>query len=128
MKDRTTATITTAILIVPLVALCCLGPALFGAALGGAIGWLGGLDPVYALGAAIVAGFAIYSFMRRRSAHSHENAPVRHATHREGDVVDHTVKHPFVSSSCCPSLPSEASATEPQPVQSATGAAAKSRH
>lgn len=127
MSDKPVAGITTAIVVLPLVVLCCLGPALFGAALGGAIGWLGGVDPAYALGAAIAAGIAIYSLMRRRRAHSHEPAPHRHATlWGEGDVDD-TIKYPFASSSCCPPLPIKTPATEPRQGQSATAATAKSR-
>lgn len=100
MSDKPLAVITTAVILLPLVMLCCLGPALFGAALGGAIGWLAGLDLVYALGAAIATGLAIYSFMRRRRAHPHEPAPAGHTALRGEDDTDDTVKYPFASPYC----------------------------
>ncbi|NKC23606.1 hypothetical protein HED50_24405 [Ochrobactrum oryzae] len=42
LDDKPTAGIVTAIIIAPLVALCCLGPVVIGSAVGGVLGWFSG--------------------------------------------------------------------------------------
>ena len=68
MKDNPFAGLVAAVLVVPLVVLCCLGPALLGSLLGGMAGWLGGLNVVEMAGAAVAAGLVAYGLLRWRRA------------------------------------------------------------
>jgi hypothetical protein len=67
MDEKRVAGLVTAIIIAPLVALCCLGPLLIGSALGGVAGWLSGqglgLTAVLALSAGAV-GYAVMHWRR----------------------------------------------------------------
>ena len=73
MHDKALAGILSAVVIAPVCALCILGPAMLGSALGGLTGWFTGLGPVLSTGLAIIAGLLVYGYFRRkkeRSAHA----------------------------------------------------------
>lgn len=60
----------TAIIIAPLVALCCLGPSLIGSAMGSIVGWLGEQGFVLTTALALLAeafGYAVMRWRRPRS-------------------------------------------------------------
>ncbi len=71
MNEKPTAGVVTAIIIAPLVALCCLGPVFIGSAVGGLMGWLSGQRLVMAGVLALLAGAVGYAVMRWRRASSH---------------------------------------------------------
>src|SRR5262249_54954997 len=75
MNDNRVAGFVTALLVAPLVVVCCLGPAVLGSALGALVGWVGGLGPVEVIAAAFAAGLAIYGFLRLRRARSNRRPP-----------------------------------------------------
>lgn len=64
MDDKPTAGIVTAIIIAPLVALCCLGPVVIGSAVGGVLGWFSGQGLVIGGVLTLLAGAAGYALMR----------------------------------------------------------------
>ncbi len=66
MSDKPVAALVTAAVVAPLCAVCILGPAFLGSALAGATGWFGGLGPVVTGGLAMIAGIAVYGFVRRK--------------------------------------------------------------
>lgn len=68
MDEKPVAGLVTAAVAVPLVALCCLGPAVLGSILGGMVGWFGGLNAVEVAAAALAAGALAYGFLRWRRA------------------------------------------------------------
>ena len=68
MSDNRVAGFVTALLVAPLVIVCCLGPAVLGSALGAAVGWLGGLGSIEVMGAAFAAGLVVYGLVRWRRA------------------------------------------------------------
>ncbi|CAN7619876.1 hypothetical protein HW571_22930 [Agrobacterium genomosp. 3] len=70
MDDKPTAGIVTAIIIAPLVALCCLGPVVIGSAVGGVLGWFSGQGLVIGGVLTLLAGAAGYALMRWRRASS----------------------------------------------------------
>ncbi len=110
MSDKPVAGITTAIIALPLVILCCLGPAFLLAGLGGLIGWFGGANILLTVSMAIVAGIAVNRFLRRRIGGPRTSDATDHAETGE------SIKDWPVPSTCCPSVPSEMPATEPPPV------------
>jgi hypothetical protein len=66
MNDRPVAGILTALAVVPIVALCCLGPLVLGSAvLSGIAGWLVGWGWFAIVGAALVVGAVGYALLRR---------------------------------------------------------------
>ena len=65
MSDKPVAGIVTAAVAVPVVALCCLGPAVLGSIAGGVLGWFGGLGPVAAIALVFGAALALYGVARR---------------------------------------------------------------
>ena len=71
MSEKSGAGLAVAAVVVPLVALCCLGPAVLGSVLGGIVGWLGGLGPDAAAGAGIATGLAAYGLFRWRRGRGH---------------------------------------------------------
>lgn len=127
MSDKPVAGITTAIIALPLVILCCLGPAFLFAGLGGLIGWLGGANIFLAVAMAIVAGIAVNRFLRRRVEEPRTSGAGNHTADQLGDETSEGVKNWPLASACCPAVPRETPATEPQPERSATGAAEKFR-
>ena len=75
MSEKPAAGILTAVLAVPLVLLCCLGPAAVGSLFAGAGAWLGGLSVAAATAAAIAGALCVYGFLRwRKARHHHEGA------------------------------------------------------
>lgn len=66
MDDKPGGALAGAALVVPLVALCCLGPAVLGSFLGGLLAWIGGLGLAEIAGAAIVVGLMAYGLVRWR--------------------------------------------------------------
>ncbi len=68
MSDKPVAGLVAAVAIVPVAALCCLGPAFLGSAVAWVSGWFSGLGPVTATGLAIVSGILAIALMRWRKA------------------------------------------------------------
>ncbi len=66
MSDKLIAGAVTALGVVPICAVCILGPAAVGSMVAGAFGWIGGLGPVLTTGLAIIFGYFIYGIVRRR--------------------------------------------------------------
>lgn len=77
MDDKPTAGLVTAIIIAPLVALCCLGPVFIGSAVGGILGWFSGQGLVVGGMLTLLAGAAGYAVMRwrRRSSRRADASP-----------------------------------------------------
>ena len=68
MSDKPVAGLVAAVAIVPVAAVCCLGPAFLSSAVAWVSGWFGGLGPVTATGLAIVVGIMAIALLRRRKA------------------------------------------------------------
>ena len=68
MSDKMIAGVVAAIGVVPLCAVCILGPAAIGTMLAGVFGWLGGLSPVLATGLAIIFGILTYGIVGSRKS------------------------------------------------------------
>ncbi len=68
MSDKLLAGVVAAAAVVPICAVCILGPAFVGSMIAGAFGWLGGLSPVLATGPAIIFGILIYGIVRRQKS------------------------------------------------------------
>ena len=66
MNEKLTAGIVTAAAIAPVCAACILGPAVLGSMIAGIAGWFGGLSAITTAGLVLVAGIAVYEFIRRR--------------------------------------------------------------
>ncbi len=66
MDDKPIAMLVAAAVVAPLCALCILGPVVLGSAVAGLFAWLGGFDPVAALGLAVIGAILAYGFFRRR--------------------------------------------------------------
>ena len=66
MSHKLLPGVVAAVAIVPICAVCILGPAAIGAMVAGAFGWLGGLNPVLTTGLAIIFGIVIYAIVRQR--------------------------------------------------------------
>ncbi len=63
MSDKPTGGIITALIIAPLLAICCLGPIVFTSFAAGFFSWIGGIDPLrIVLVMALVAIGAFYFF------------------------------------------------------------------
>lgn len=67
MNEKPMAGILTAVVVAPVVALCCLGSAVIGSVIAGLIGWLSGFGVLLAIAAAVGAGALGYSIFRWRS-------------------------------------------------------------
>ena len=65
MSNKLLAGVITAVAIAPLCATCILGPALVASFFTGITAWFGGLDPVVTVAMALVAGIAVYGFIRK---------------------------------------------------------------
>lgn len=78
MNDKGVAGLTTALLIAPLVVVCCLGPAVLGSALGALVGWLGGFGPAEVFGAALAGGLSVYGLFRWRRRQARRAGTQRH--------------------------------------------------
>ncbi len=61
--------------VLPICAVCVLGPAAIGAVLIGVVAWLGGAGGVLTIGLTIAAGLMIYRTMRRSRARPDDPAP-----------------------------------------------------
>lgn len=68
MSEKLLAGVVAAAVIAPLCATCILGPALLASFFTGITAWFGGLDPVVTTALALVAGLAVYGFIRKRRA------------------------------------------------------------
>ncbi len=73
--DKLVAGLVTFAVVLPICAVCVLGPAAIGAMLIGVVAWLGGAGAVLSIGLTIVAGLLIYRTMRRSRARSDDPAP-----------------------------------------------------
>ncbi len=74
MSDKPIAMLVTAAAIVPICALCVLGPAVLGSLLVGAFAWLGDAGPVLTIGLMIVAGLLVHRTLRRRKVQTQDRA------------------------------------------------------
>jgi len=70
MNEKPAAGLMTAIVVAPLVALCCLGPLFIGSAVGGVVGWLSGQGLALTAVLAFLAAAIGYAVMRWRRASS----------------------------------------------------------
>lgn len=68
MSDKPVAGVMTAIIITPILAICCLGPVIFASTLGSVFAWFAGFDAFAVLGLALVAGGVAVLFVKRRRA------------------------------------------------------------
>ncbi len=68
MSEKPIAVVLAGIGVVSLCAVCALGPAAVGAAVGWAFGWVTDLSPMANIGVAIVSGLLAYSLYRRWGA------------------------------------------------------------
>ena len=66
MNDKIIAGLVTAVGVVPICAVCILGPVAVGSMVAGAFGWIGGLGPILTTALAMISGLLIYEFFRRR--------------------------------------------------------------
>ncbi len=73
--DKLVAGLVTFAVVLPICAVCVLGPAAIGAVLIGVVAWLGGAGGVLTIGLTIVAGLLIYRTMRRSRARPDDPAP-----------------------------------------------------
>ncbi len=130
MSDKPVAGITTAIIALPLVILCCLGPAFLFAGVGGLIGWLGGANIFLAVAVAmaIVAGIAVNRLLRRKAGGPRTSDATDLATDQLEDETGEGIKDWPIASAGCPTVLSETPAKETQLERSATAAAVKSRY
>ena len=70
VNEKPAAGLMTAIVVAPLVALCCLGPLFIGSAVGGVVGWLSGQGLALIAVLAFLAAAIGYAVMRWRRASS----------------------------------------------------------
>lgn len=68
MSDKPMAGAMTAIIITPILAVCCLGPVIFASTLGSVFAWFAGLDPFAVAAVALIAGGVGVAFAKRRRA------------------------------------------------------------
>ena len=68
MSDKPIAGVMTAIIITPILAICCLGPVIFASALGSVFAWFAGLDAFAVAAVALIAGGVGVAFAKRRRA------------------------------------------------------------
>ena len=73
--DKLVAGLVTFAVVLPICAVCVLGPAAIGAMLIGVVAWLGGAGGVLSIGLTIVAGLLIYRTMRRSRARPDDPEP-----------------------------------------------------
>ena len=73
--DKLVAGLVTFAVVLPICAVCVLGPAAIGAMLIGVVAWLGGAGGVFTISLTIVAGLLIYRTMRRSRARPDDPAP-----------------------------------------------------
>jgi O-antigen ligase len=73
--NKLVAGLVTIVVVLPICAVCVLGPAAIGAMLIGVVAWLGGAGGVLSIGLTIVAGLLIYRTMRRSRARPDDSAP-----------------------------------------------------
>jgi len=66
MSDKPKAGLVTAVVIAPLVVLCCAGPPLIGPAVVAITAWIGGIGPVAMVLAGILSALLVGSFLRWR--------------------------------------------------------------
>lgn len=71
MNDKIIAGLVTAVGVVPICALCILGPAAVGSLVAGAFGWIWGLGPILTTALAMISGLLIYGLFRRRRLTGH---------------------------------------------------------
>jgi hypothetical protein len=64
---RPSAGLMAAALAVPLVLLCCLGPAALASLLAGFVAWVGGFNIAVVTAVTLVGGLVTYGFLRRRT-------------------------------------------------------------
>ncbi len=67
MSDKPVAGLVTFLAVLPICAVCFLGPIGLGVVFGGAWGWLTGLDPVLIAGAALIGAILAYGLVRKRN-------------------------------------------------------------
>ena len=67
VSERPAVGVITAVLIAPLVLLCCLGRAAVASLLAGFVAWLSGLGVAAVAGATVVVGALAYGFLRGRN-------------------------------------------------------------
>ncbi len=68
MSDKPMAGVMTAIIITPILAVCCLGPVIFASTLGSVFAWFAGLDPFAVAAVALIVGGVGVAFAKRRRA------------------------------------------------------------
>jgi hypothetical protein len=68
MSERPAAGLAAAALVVPVVLLCCLGPAAIASLVAGFIAWLGGLGSLAVAGVTVTVGLLAYGLLRGRTA------------------------------------------------------------
>ena len=68
MSDKPLAGVMTAIIITPILAVCCLGPVIFASALGSVFAWFAGFNAFAVAGLALIAGGVGVAFVKRRRA------------------------------------------------------------
>ncbi len=73
--NKLVAGLVTFAVVLPICAVCVLGPAAIGAMLIGVVAWLGGAGAVLSIGLTIVVGLLIYRTMRRSRARPDDPAP-----------------------------------------------------
>jgi hypothetical protein len=66
MSEKLAVGLLTAAIVLPLCAVCILGPVIVGSIFAGIAGWLGGFGPVAVTGLSLVTGIAVYAAVRRR--------------------------------------------------------------
>ncbi len=66
MGEKLVAGIVTSAVILPICAVCVLGPAAIGSLFAGAFGWLGGFGPLATLALMIAVGALVYRHFHRR--------------------------------------------------------------
>jgi|TARA_R100000005_G_C5000267_1_gene207094 hypothetical protein len=77
MSDKPTGGLITALIVAPLLAICCLGPIVFASFAAGIFSWIGGIDPLrIMLVMALVAIGAFYLF-RWRKNHRREISTIK---------------------------------------------------
>lgn len=66
MSEKPIAGLAAAIVIAPLCAVCVLGPAVIASIFTGVAAWLGGFGAIVTASMVLIAGTAVYGFVRKR--------------------------------------------------------------
>lgn len=79
MSEKLFAGLATTVVLAPVCVVCVLGPAVIASIFTGVAAWLGGFDAIVTTGLVLIAGVAIYGFIRKRGARRNPVEPTGEA-------------------------------------------------